>query len=82
MFALGVIIAIGSAIAFAILGALVLWGGWVTTSREIPVHFVSAGASSGARIATFLMVGLPVLITGVFGLLAGWRILMVALGLG
>ncbi|MFQ3662098.1 MAG: hypothetical protein SNJ69_06850 [Chloroflexaceae bacterium] len=82
MFALGVIIAIGSAIAFAILGALVLWGGWVTTSREIPVHFVSAGASSGARIATLLMVGLPVLVTGVFGLLAGWRILMVALGLG
>ncbi|MGB9634538.1 MAG: hypothetical protein ACPL8I_14465 [Chloroflexaceae bacterium] len=82
MFALGVIIAIGSAIAFAILGALTLWGGWVTLSRELPVHFVSAGASSGTRIGTLVMVGAPLLVTGVFGLLAGWRILMVAFGLG
>lgn len=82
MFALGVIIAIVAAIAFAALGALTLWGGWVTVTRELPIHFVSAGAASGERARTLALVVVPLAITGVFGLLAGWRILMIAVGLG
>lgn len=82
MFILGSIIAIGAAIAFAVLGALTLWGGWVTVTRELPAHFVSAGASAGERTQTLALVVVPLTITGIFGLLAGWRILLVALGMG
>lgn len=81
MFVLGVIIAIASALVFAVVGALTLWGGWITLSREVPVHFVSAGASSGERLQTFVIVGAPMVITGVFGLLAGLFFLLLALGI-
>ncbi len=82
LFLLGVIIAIGAAVAFAALGGLTLWGGLNTISSELPRGFVRSGASGAQRLGTLALVGVPLLITGVFGLLAALRILQVAFGLG
>lgn len=81
MYALGVLIAIGAAVVFAAIGALTLWGGLQALTREVPRGFVRSAASGGQRALTIAMVGAPLLITGLFGLLAGARILQVALGM-
>lgn len=81
MFILGVLIAIGSGIAFAAMGAFVLWGGFDALTREVPRGFVRTAASGGQRALTMLAVGVPLVITGLFGLLAAGRMLQVAFGL-
>lgn len=81
MFILGSLIAAGAAVAFAAAGLLTLWGGLDTLSRELPRGFLRSGASAAQRAFTLALVGLPLTIVGLFGLLAAARILQVALGL-
>lgn len=81
MFALGVLIAIAAAVAFAAMGGLTLWGGLDTLTREVPRDFRRSAASGAQRALTLAMVGLPLLITGLFGILAAGRLVQVALGL-
>lgn len=82
MYILGVLIAVGSAVAFAALGALTLWGGLTTLRTEVPRDYLRTQASGGTRAVTTLLVGLPLIITAVFGVLAALRFLQVAFGLG
>lgn len=81
MYVLGVLIAIGAAVAFAVVGALTLWGGFETAARELPRDFTRSAASPARRLLTLALVGLPLVITALFGLLAAGRILQVAFGL-
>lgn len=81
MFLLGVLITIGAAVAFGIMGALTIWGGLGSVRAELLRGFVSANPTAGDRALTLLLVVVPLVITGLFGLLsAGWM-LMVAFGL-
>jgi ABC-type enterochelin transport system permease subunit len=82
MYLLGVLIAIGAAVAFAVVGALTLWGGLVTFTSELPRDYRRSAATPAQRALTLALVGLPLVITALFGLLAAGRILQVALGLG
>lgn len=82
MYILGVLIAVGSAVAFAAVGALTIWGGLTTLSTEVPRDYLRTRAGGGARALTSLLVGLPLLITGVFSILAALRFLQIAFGLG
>jgi Na+(H+)/acetate symporter ActP len=82
MFLLGVLIAIGAAIAFAVVGALTLWGGLDAVSSELPRDFRRSAATPAQRAFTVAIVALPLVITALFGLLAAGRILQVAFGLG
>jgi hypothetical protein len=81
LYVLGVLVAIGSAVAFAVMGALTIWGGFTTLRTEVPRDYLHTHAAGGARATTSFLVGLPLLITGVFGLLAALRLLQVAFGL-
>lgn len=82
LYALGVLIAIGAAVVFGVVGALTIWGGLETLRTEIPRDHLRSQADGATRMTTALLVGLPLLITGLFGLLAALRILQVAFGLG
>ncbi|NTU81767.1 MAG: hypothetical protein HGA45_20710 [Chloroflexales bacterium] len=82
MYILGVLIAIGSAVAFAVIGALTIWGGLSTMRTEVSRDYLRTRAGAGTRTSTSLLVGLPLLITGAFGILAALRMLQVAFGLG
>ena len=79
---LGSLIAVGAALAFAAVGLLTLWGGREVFTRELPRDFTRSALTPGRRALTALVVGLPLGITALFGLLAAGRILQVALGLG
>jgi hypothetical protein len=81
LFFLGVLIAIGAGIFFAALGLLTLWGGFDTLRSELPRE-QRRRPSSGAQVATLTLVGIPLLITAFFGLLAAGRFIQVAFGLG
>jgi hypothetical protein len=81
MYILGVLIAVGAALAFAAIGALTLWGGLNTLRTELPRDYLRTRAGVGPQVTTALLVGLPLLITGTFGLLAAVRMLAVAFGL-
>ncbi|MFV9502994.1 MAG: hypothetical protein AB4911_00360 [Oscillochloridaceae bacterium umkhey_bin13] len=81
LFVLGVLIAIGSAGFFGVLGGLTLWGGLVTMRTEVPRDYVRTQASGGSRAMTVVLVVLPLVITGIFGLLAMGQFLRVAFGL-
>lgn len=81
LFFLGVLIAIAAGIAFGAMGVFTLWGGFDALSREVPRGFVRTAASGGQRAFTMLAVGVPLVITGLFGLLAAGRMLQVAFGL-
>jgi hypothetical protein len=82
MYILGVLIAIGAAVAFAVIGVLVVWGGLATLRTEVQRDYLRTRAGVGAQATTALLVSLPLLITGVFGILAALRFLQVAFGLG
>jgi hypothetical protein len=79
---LGALIALGAALAFAVLGALTLWGGWLAIRREVLRGFVSAAPSPAERTLTLLLIGVPLFGAALLGLLAAIRIAAVALGLG
>jgi ABC-type phosphate transport system permease subunit len=80
LYVLGALVAVGAGVAFAVVGVLAIWGGLNTLSTEVPRDYVRTRAGGGARIATSLLVGLPVLITGLFGVLALVRMVQMALG--
>ncbi|GAB4434240.1 MAG: hypothetical protein OHK0015_23810 [Chloroflexi bacterium OHK40] len=82
MAALGSLIALGAALVFAIVGLLTLWGGLITLTGELPRGFRRTAAGPGNRAATVALVALPLIATAAFSLLAAWRILLVALGMG
>ena len=82
MFFLGALIAVGAALAFAVVGLLTLWGGGETLTHELPRDFRRSAASPARRVLGVALVGIPLLLTAIFGLLAAWRVLMVAFGLG
>jgi hypothetical protein len=82
LFFLGVLIAIGAGVFFAALGLLTLWGGLDTLRNELPRDVRRTQARGGARVTTLTLVGLPLLITAFFGLLAAGRFIQVAFGLG
>jgi hypothetical protein len=82
LYLLGVLVAIGAAVAFAAIGALVIWGGLKTLGSEVPRDYLRTRASGGTRAVTLVLVGLPLLVTGFFGLLAALKLLQVAFGLG
>jgi hypothetical protein len=82
MFILGSLIAVAAAIVFAAVGLLTLWGGAEAIARELPPGFTSSAASGARRAGTLLLVGLPIAAVVIFALLAAWRILAVALGMG
>jgi hypothetical protein len=78
---LGSLIAIGAAIVFAVVGLLTLWGGRESAAHELAPDFRRSALKPGARLVTLLAVGIPLVITALFGLLAAGRILQVAFGL-
>jgi hypothetical protein len=82
LYILGVLVAIGAAVVFAAMGALTIWAGLGTFRTEVPRDYLRTRATGGARALTTLLVGLPLLITGAFGILGALRLLQVALGLG
>ncbi len=82
LYILGVLVAVGAGVAFGVIGALTLWGGLSTLRTEVPRDHLRSQAGGGTRAGTALLVGLPLLITGIFGLLAALRMLQVAFGLG
>ncbi len=82
LYIIGVLIAIGAGVAFAAVGALTLWGGIGTLRTEVARDYLRTQASAGARTLTAALVGLPLLATALFGLLAALRFIQVALGLG
>ena len=82
LFFLGVLSAIGAGIVFGIMGALTIWGGANTLRTDVPRDYLRSQAGGGTRAMTLLLVGLPLLITGLFGILAALRFLQVAFGLG
>jgi hypothetical protein len=76
---LGVLIAIGSAIAFAALGLLAGYGGLHTTRAQILPGFRPDRPGPLARAATLAAVWVPVLVVAIFGVYACVHILGVAL---
>jgi hypothetical protein len=82
MFFLGSLIAVAAAVVFAAVGLLTLWGGAEAVARELGPDFVRSAATGARRLGTLLMAGLPIAVVGLFALLAAWRILAVALGMG
>ncbi len=79
---LGSIMAIGFALAFAAVGILVLWGGFLALRQEIGRSFVYAPTSGSGRLLTILGLLVPMLGAATLSLLAAGWIVMIALGLG
>ncbi|MEF3273608.1 MAG: hypothetical protein K6356_04290 [Chloroflexus sp.] len=79
---LGSLIALGAALVFAALALATLWGGWQAVQRELLRGFVSTNPSPSERIWSLVLTVVPLLGTALLGLLAAWRIVQVALGLG
>lgn len=79
---LGSLIALGAALVFAALALATLWGGWQAIRRELLRGFVSTNPAMGERIWSLLLTIVPLLGAALLGLLAAWRIVQVALGLG
>lgn len=77
---LGSLIALGAALAFAALGVLTLWGGWLAIRREVVRGFVSTAPAPVERIGTLLLIGVPLAGAALLSLLAAIRITVVALG--
>lgn len=79
---LGSLIAIGAALAFAVIGGLLIWGSWNTLNQEVPRGFVSVPPSAVDRLLTLGVLVIPSVAAAVLSLLGAWRILLVALGAG
>lgn len=77
---LGSIIALASAVAFAAVAALLLWGGYLTLRDEVRRSFIITRPSPASRALDLALVVGPLVITALFSLLAAGRIVQVALG--
>lgn len=76
---LGVLIALGSAVAFAVLGLLPLYGGARTTSEQLIPGFKPDRPGPAERALALVAVWVPVAIVCGFGLYAAVQILGVAI---
>jgi hypothetical protein len=79
---IGSLIAVGSALAFLLVGALVWWGVTRALRREVAVGFRSRPPTSAGRVLALLAVALPAIGAALLALLAAARILLVAFGAG
>ena len=75
---IGIAIGLGAALAFILVGALVLFGGADATQRQLGPGFVPDRLPLVQRIAAVLGFWLPIVIVALFCLLAGIQILRVA----
>ena len=82
MYILGSLIAVAAALVFAAVGLLTLWGGAEAYARELTRDFIRSAAPAARQLGELLLVGLPIALTALLALLAAWRILAVALGVG
>ena len=82
MYLLGVLIGLSSALAFAAVGGLLIWGGARALRREVLRGFVSAPPPPAERLLTLALIIVPLLGAALLALLAAGRIVMVALGVG
>jgi hypothetical protein len=80
MIIIGVLIALGAAIAFLIVGALVLFGGARATNSQVVPGFLPDRPGSLERGLALLVVWGPVLLIAALCLLAGIKIFQVAVG--
>lgn len=80
MYVLGALIMVGAGVAFGALGALMIWGGMQAVRDELLRGFVSANPSGGDRALTLTLVGFPMVVAGIFGLLSAVWMVLVAIG--
>jgi hypothetical protein len=81
MYLLGVLIALGAALAFAAVGGLLIWGGARALRREVLRGFVSAAPPPAERLRTLALVALPLLGAALLSLLAAGKFVLVAFGI-
>jgi hypothetical protein len=79
MLYLGILIGIGAAVTFILIGALTLFGGVDATQRQLLPGFVSDQSNAGLRLLTMLIVWLPIVVVSVFCLLTGIQIVRVVI---
>ena len=79
MLYLGVLIAIGSMLAFLVIGALTLLGGTDATRGQVLPGFLPDQPGAGERLLTLLGLWGPVLFVALLCLLAAIQILRVAI---
>jgi hypothetical protein len=80
MVIIGALIALGSAVAFVVVGALALFGGARATQEQVVPGFRPDQPGPLERALTLLGVWGPVLLLALLCLLAGIKILQVGLG--
>jgi hypothetical protein len=80
MLIIGALIALGSAVAFLIVGALSLFGGARATREQVVPGFLPDRPGPLERALTLLGVWGPVLALAILCLLAGIKIFQVAIG--
>lgn len=73
----GVLIGIGAAIAFLLVGALTLFGGADATRRQLLPGFIADRPGAGERILSLLGVWAPIIFVAVLCLLAGIQFVQV-----
>jgi len=78
----GSLLAIGFALAFAVVAVLVIWGSAIALQQEVVRSFESVPASQSGKALTMLGLALPLLGAAVLAGLSAVRIFAVALGLG
>lgn len=81
MSALGSIIALGAALAFAVVAALLVWGGYLTLRDELRRSFIVNPPAPAARAFNVLLFVGPLLGAALLSLLAAGKIALVALGI-
>ncbi len=81
MIILGMLIAIGAAIVFILIGALTLFGAVNTTRQQLMPGFIPDQASIGERLVTYASIWIPVLFVAGFCLLTGIQLLRVGIAM-
>jgi hypothetical protein len=79
MLYLGILIGIGSAIAFAALGLLALVGGVNATQQQIVRGFKPDNPGGLERALTVIGVWVPIVVVAIFGVLSAIHIIQVML---
>lgn len=79
MLILGVLIALGSAVAFLVIGVLTLLGGADATQRQVVPGFTPDRPGGGERLMTLLGVWGPIALVALLSILAAFQIVRVAL---
>lgn len=81
LFWLGALIALGAALAFAVVGLLTIYGGVRATREQLLPGFRPDRSGPLHRTLTIVAVWLPAAVVAFFGLYAGAHIVQVVLGL-